>query len=127
MSASTDKTADGAQQLSSGLDKGAKESPTYSSSLQDALAATVSEPVALKASTQHPGPPNAWLIAGIVGVILWLGALATTSSRDPSALLDHVEGPLSSRRLALAARLAATPAEAGIGPVECAAAGFGPG
>lgn len=101
LSASTEQTADGAQQLSSGLEKGAKESPTYSSSLQDALAATVSEPVALKASTQHPGPPNAWLIAGIVGVILWLGALATTSSRDPLALLEHVEGPVSSRRLAL--------------------------
>lgn len=101
VSTSTDKTADGAQQLSSGLEKGAKESPTYSSSLQDALATTVSQPVELSSSTEHDGPTNGWMISAIVGLILWLGAIASTSARDPLALLAHVDGPVSSRRLAL--------------------------
>ena len=101
LSSSSDKTADGAQQLSSGLAKGAKESPTYSSSQETALADTVSQPIALSASSEHSGAPNGWLVAAIVGLILWLGALASTSTRDPLAVLGHVNGPVSSRRLAL--------------------------
>ena len=101
LASSADQTDDGAQQLSSGLAKGAKESPTYSSSEQDALAGTVSEPVDLTSTVQHTSHGNGWLIAAILGVILWLAALVGALSRDVAGVLRHSLSPIPSRRLAL--------------------------
>ncbi len=92
----------GAQQLASGLAKGAKQSPTYSKSEQDALAATVSEPVELTATTEHDDAANGFLIGAILGVLLWLAALAGAVLLDVSAAKRFALAPLSSGRIALA-------------------------
>ena len=78
---------DGAQQLSSGLAKGAEESPTYSDSQQDALATAVSQPVELTSSLQHDEHGNGWLLALVLGLALWLAALAGALRRDVGAAL----------------------------------------
>ena len=85
---------------SSGLEKGAKESPTYSSSQQDALAVAVSEPVQLSHSEQHTKHGNGWLLAALVAVILWLAALVGALSVDLSVARRHALAFVSSRRIA---------------------------
>ena len=102
LSSSSSQVNDGAQQLSSGLTKGAEQSPTYTDSQQDALAATVSEPVLLTATTpEHDGHANGFLIGAIVGVLLWLAALAGASRLDISASRRFALSPVSSSRIAI--------------------------
>ena len=62
LSRSASQANHGAQQLSSGLAKGAEQSPTYSKSREDALASTVSQPVLLSHTTQYQEHANGWLL-----------------------------------------------------------------
>jgi putative membrane protein len=101
LSSSASSANDGAQQLSAGLTKGAKESPTYTSSQQTALADTVSQPVDLHHSTQHTGHGNGWLVAAIVAMVLWLAALAGALGVDVAAAVRNALAPVSSRRIAV--------------------------
>ena len=100
VSSGASSTDNGAQQLSRGLEKGAKESPTYSSSQQDALAVAVSEPVQLSHSEQHAKHGNGWLLAALIAVILWLAALVGALGVDLSAARRHALSLVSSRRIA---------------------------
>lgn len=99
---SSGQVDNGAQQLSSGLAKAAKESPTYSDSEQDALADTVSQPVQLNTTTQNDAHANGFLIGALVGVLLWLAALAAAWRLDVSAARRLALSPISSGRIALA-------------------------
>ena len=101
LDASAASANDGAHQLSRGLAKGAEQSPTYSKSEQAALAATVSQPVQLSHSTEHTQHSNGWLLGAIVGVILWLAALATATRADVSASRRFALAPVASRRIAV--------------------------
>ena len=101
LSSSSSQVNDGAQQLSSGLTKGAEQSPTYTDSQQDALASTVSEPVQLTATTQHDSHANGFLMGAIIGVLLWLAALAGASRLDISASRRFALSPVSSSRIAI--------------------------
>ncbi|QBR93831.1 YhgE/Pip family protein [Nocardioides euryhalodurans] len=101
LDASAASVDDGAHQLSSGLAKGAKQSPTYSKGEQNALAATVSQPVQLSHATEHTEHANGWLLGAILGVILWLAALAAVSRADVSASRHFALAPVSSRRIAV--------------------------
>ena len=89
----------GAQQLSQGLDKLAKQSPTYSKDQQQALEKVVSEPVVLTSSIEHTEHANGWLLGVVLGVILWLAALLGVLRRDIGRVLQHSASPISSRRL----------------------------
>ena len=100
LSSSSSQVNDGAQQLSSGLTKGAEQSPTYTDDQQDALASTVSQPVQLSAATQHDGHANGFLLGAIVGVLLWLTALAGALRLDVSASRRFAFAPVSSGRIA---------------------------
>ena len=101
LDASAGSVDEGAHQLSGGLAQGAEQSPTYSASEQAALAATVSQPVQLSHSTEHTQHTNGWLLGVIVGVILWLGALASATRADVSASRRFSLAPVSSRRIAV--------------------------
>ena len=105
LASSAGQTDNGAQSLSSGLATSAKDSPTYSTKQQDALAPVVSEPVQLSASVQHSSHGNGWLLALIVAVVLWLAALVAASSLDVAAVRRNALAPVSSRRLALSQSL----------------------
>ncbi len=100
LSSSSSQVNDGAQQLSSGLTKGAEQSPTYTDDQQDALATTVSQPVQLSSTTQHDGHANGFLLGAIVGVLLWLTALAGALRLDVSASRRFAFAPVSSGRIA---------------------------
>ena len=102
LSSSAAETDSGAQKLSKGLDKQARKSPTYSKSEKTALASTVSQPVLLTHTTQYQQHDNGWLLGAIVGVILWLAALAGAARADVSASRRFALAPVSSRRIALA-------------------------
>ncbi len=101
LSSSAAETDQGAQKLSKGLDKQARKSPTYSKSEKKALEATVSQPVLLSHSTQNEEHDNGWLLGAIVGVILWLAALAGAARADVSASRRFALAPVSSRRIAM--------------------------
>jgi putative membrane protein len=101
LASSASKTDSGARSLSSGLAKAAKNSPTYSTSQQNALAPVVSEPVQLATDVQHSEHGNGWLIALIVAVILWLATLVAALSLDVAAVLRNALAPVSSRRIAV--------------------------
>ncbi|WP_432477078.1 YhgE/Pip family protein [Nocardioides sp. GXQ0305] len=101
LSSSAAETDQGAQKLRQGLDKQARKSPTYSKSQKKALEATVSQPVLLSHSTQHQQHDNGWLLGAIVGVILWLAALAGAARADVSASRRFALAPVSSRRIAM--------------------------
>ena len=105
VASSAGKTDDGAQQLSSGLTKQAKQSPTYSTKQQDALAPVVSEPVQLSSTVQHTGHGNGWLVAVIVAVILWLAVLVAALSLDVAGVRRNALAPVTSRRLAVSQAL----------------------
>jgi putative membrane protein len=92
----------GAEQLSSGLAQLAEQSPTYSDSQQTALAAVVSQPVVLTHDSIDADRTNGWLLAGIVGIVLWLAALAAALGRDVAAARRFALTPVSSRRIAAA-------------------------
>jgi putative membrane protein len=100
LSSSSSQVNDGAQQLSAGLTKGAEQSPTYTDDQQDALASTVSEPVQLTATTQHDGHANGFLIGAIIGVLMWLTALAGALRLDISASRRFAFAPVWSGRIA---------------------------
>ncbi len=105
LASSASKTDDGAQSLSSGLTKAAKNSPTYSTSQQNALAPVVSEPVQLTSQVQHTAHGNGWLIAVILAVILWLATLVAALSLDVAGVLRNALAPVSSRRIAVSQAL----------------------
>ena len=89
----------GAQQLSQGLAQGAAQSPTYTSAQQKALEKVVSEPVLLTSTVQHTAHGNGWLVALVLGVVLWLAALLAVLLRNVGEVLAHAGAPISSRRL----------------------------
>jgi len=95
--ASTDQ---GAQSLSQGLAKGASESPTYTKKQEKALEVAVSQPVLLNHAVQHTSHGNGWLVALVMGVVLWVAALLGTLSRDLANVLRNAGAPIPSRRLA---------------------------
>ncbi|HRI98248.1 MAG TPA: hypothetical protein PLZ93_21675, partial [Nocardioides sp.] len=101
LASSAGQVDDGAQQLSSGLAQAASESPTYSKQLQETLTAVVAQPVALAAQVQHTAHGNGWLIAIILGVILWLAALVAALSIDQSAVGRNAMAPVGSRMVAI--------------------------
>ncbi len=105
LAASASQVNDGAQQLSAGLAKGATQTPTYTDDQQTALASVVSQPVLLTARVQYTDHGNGWLIALIVGAILWLAALVAALSRDLTGIVRNALSPVSSRRLAMAQAL----------------------
>lgn len=92
----------GAHQLSSGLANGAKQSPTYTNSQQKALSSVVSEPVVLSHSLQNDQHGNGWLLALVIGLVLFLTALLGAARRDLVAATGNGALPVSSRRLVLA-------------------------
>ena len=92
----------GAQQLSTGLAQGASESPTYSDAQQDTLVRVVSQPVVLTHDTVYGDRTNGWLLGGIVGIVLWLAALAAALGRDVGSARRFALTPVSSRRIATA-------------------------
>lgn len=102
LSSSAGQVDDGAQQLSSGLTKGAKQSPTYSGSEQKALENVVSQPVLLSHSLENDQHGNGWLLALVIGLVLFLTALLGGVRRDVSAATGNGGLPVSSRRLVLA-------------------------
>lgn len=102
LAASAQQVDDGAEQLSSGLAKAAGETPTYTDDQQDALAEVVSEPVLLSASTEHDNHANGFLVGAIVGVLLWLAALAAAARLDVTAARRLALSPVSSGRIARA-------------------------
>lgn len=101
LSASAGQAASGAAQLSEGLAKGAAESPTYTDDQQSALATAVSQPVVLTSTVEHASHDDGWLVAAIVALVLWLGAVAASLGVDVLTGLRHALTPVSSRRLAL--------------------------
>jgi putative membrane protein len=101
LASSAGQVDDGAQQLSSGLAKAAAQSPTYSKQLKQALSAVVAEPVALATHVQYTAHGNGWLIAIILGVILWLAALVAALSVDQSAVARNAMAPVGSRMVAI--------------------------
>lgn len=101
LSSSAGQADSGAEQLSQGLAKGAAESPTYTDDQQTALAGTVSQPVVLSSSVEHAAHDDGWLVAAIVGLVLWLGAVAASLGVDVLGGIRHALTPVSSRRLAL--------------------------
>ncbi len=101
LNSSAAETDHGAQKLRKGLDKQARKSPTYSKSEKTALASAVSQPVLLSHSTQFQEHDNGWLLGAIVGVILWLAALAGAARADVSASQRFALSPVSSRRIAI--------------------------
>jgi putative membrane protein len=99
LDSSADSVKKGANQLSRGLAKGASQSPTYSKSQKKALTHVVSEPVVLSNTVQHTHHGNGWLLALILGLVLWFAALLSTSGRDLAHVLRHAAAPVSSGRL----------------------------
>lgn len=102
LNSSAGQVDSGAQQLSSGLDKGAKQSPTYSSSQQKALSTVVSQPVVLSHSLHNDKNGNGWLLALVIGLVLWLTAMLGGLRRDATSSRRQGGLPISSRRLVLA-------------------------
>lgn len=100
LSSSAVSVDQGSNQLSQGLAKGAAESPTYSKKQKQALETVVSEPVVLASATQHTQHGNGWLLALVLGLVLWLAALLGVVGRDVGLVLRHSRAPLSSVRLA---------------------------
>jgi putative membrane protein len=92
---------EGAQQLSDGLAELAAGVPTYSKKQQQALTPVVSEPVSLASTVEHRDDGNGWLLAVVLGVVLWLAALLGVLRRDPAEALRHAGEPVPSRRLVL--------------------------
>jgi putative membrane protein len=107
LSSSAGQVDSGAHQLSNGLAKGAKQSPTYSKSQQKALSTVVSQPVALSHSLQYDDHGNGWLLGLVVGLVLFLTALLGAMRRDVSTATRHGGLPVSSRRLVFAELLPA--------------------
>jgi putative membrane protein len=105
LASSASQADDGAQQLSGGLASGAAQSPTYSDKQQQALTPVVSEPVVLTSTVQHNEHGNGWLIAVIVGLVLWLAALVAALSLDLSPITRNSMAPVASRAVALAQSL----------------------
>ena len=120
LSSSAGQVNSGAQQLSSGLAKGAKDSPTYSSSQQTTLAKVVSQPVLMSHSLQNDKYGNGWLLALVIGLVLWMAALLGALRRDVGAATRDGGLPVSSRRLVMSQLLPAL----GLAVVECAAVVF---
>jgi putative membrane protein len=99
LSSGADTTNHGAQQLSQGLTKGAKQSPTYDKDQKKALETAVSEPVLLTSSVDNNDHDNGWLLGLVLGVVLWLAALIGVLVRDVARALRDAGAPLSSGRL----------------------------
>jgi putative membrane protein len=97
LASSANQADDGAQQLSSGLASGAAQSPTYSDEQQQALAPVVSKPILLTSTVEHGEHGNGWLIAVIVGLVLWLAGLVAALSLDQSAITRNSMAPVASR------------------------------
>ncbi|MFC6148712.1 MULTISPECIES: YhgE/Pip domain-containing protein [Mumia] len=100
LSSSAEQVDSGAQSLSSGLAKGAAESPTYSTAQQDALATVVSQPVVLGSSVEHTEHGNGWLLAAVLGAVLWLSALVASMGVQRERIRSLAMMPVSSRRIA---------------------------
>lgn len=96
------EVSQGADQLGQGLTQEADQSPTYSSSQEKALEKVVSEPVVLASTVQHTEHGNGWLLALVLGLVLWLAALVAVMGRDLAGALAGAEAPVSSGRLAAA-------------------------
>ncbi len=105
LASSASQANNGAQQLSSGLASGAAQSPTYSDKQQEALTPVVSQPIQLTSTVEHAEHGNGWLIAIIVGLILWLAALVAALSLDLSAIARNSMAPVASRAVAFAQSL----------------------
>ena len=65
----------------------------------------VSQPIVLTSTVQHTEHGNGWLIAIIVGLILWLAALVAALSLDLSAIARNSMAPVASRAVAIAQSL----------------------
>ncbi|MGH1561537.1 YhgE/Pip family protein [Mumia sp. DW29H23] len=100
LDSSAAKVDSGAESLSSGLAEAAAKSPTYSTAQQDALATAVSQPVVLNETVEHTSHGNGWLVAAILGAVLWLAALVAALGVDRDAIRRFASAPVSSRRLA---------------------------
>jgi len=101
LASSAGQADDGAQQLSSGLAQAAAQSPTYTDAQQKALSSVVSQPVLLTSRVQHTDHGNGWLIAMILGLILWLAALVAALTLDLSAVARNAMAPVGSRALTI--------------------------
>ena len=99
LSAGATSADSGAHQLQQGLQKGADESPTYTKDQKTALEKVVSEPVVVTDQVQHTAHGNGWLVALVLGVVLWLAALLSMLLRGVGEVLAHGGSPVSSRRL----------------------------
>ena len=80
----------------------ARRTPTQQ---QQALTPVVSQPVVLTSTVQHSEHGNGWLIAVIVGLVLWLAALVAALSLDLSPITRNSMAPVASRAVALAQSL----------------------
>jgi len=100
LDSSADSVDQGADQLSRGLAQGASQSPTYSKSQKKSLSSVVSEPVVLSSTVQHTDYGSGWLLALVLGLVLWFAALLGTLGRDLTTVLRHASAPVSSGRLA---------------------------
>ncbi|WP_370617661.1 YhgE/Pip family protein [Mumia sp. Pv 4-285] len=100
LDSSAEQVDSGAQSLSSGLAKGAAESPTYTTAQQDTLATVVSEPVVLDSSVEHDDHGNGWLLAAVLGAVLWLSAMVSAMGVQRERIRALAMMPVSSRRMA---------------------------
>jgi putative membrane protein len=107
LSSSAGQVDSGADQLSSGLAKGAKESPTYSDSQQTTLEKVVSQPVLMAHSLQNDKHGNGWMLALVIGLVLWMAALLGALRRDVSGAARYGALPVSTSRLVLSELLPA--------------------
>ena len=102
LTSSSDQVDQGANQLSQGLTQGADQSPTYTSAQEKSLEKVVSEPVVLTSSVQHDAHGNGWLLALVLGLVLWFAAGVAVVGRDLATAVRSSAAPVTSGRLALA-------------------------